>query len=195
MFSDQVLLDTSRFLEVGKAEIMTVAEVESCGAGFLEDGQPKILYEPFQFGRLTNHIYDGTTTSINGNIYPISLNGKWSAFRAKYGKQSIQHLKLQSAIRYNRDAALSACSWGKFQIMGYHWENLGYPSLQDFINAMYRSEDEHLIAFSRYLKCNNLVSALKNHRWKQFKEGYNGTGTNDYVNKLEKAFIKYSNRN
>jgi len=182
----------SNLIGVPIPEIKAIAEVESSGSGFLSNGQPVILYEPFKFGRRTNGKFNNETIVINRSVYPLSLTGNWSRIKAKYGPSSIQHQKLDAASKFDRDAALMSCSWGKFQIMGEHWKTLGYPTLQEFINQMYKDEDAHLDAFGRFIKVNHLAVELKNHTEKFF-DRYNGPGwrQNDYRNKFLTALKKY----
>lgn len=102
--------------------------------------------------------------------------------------------RLNAAAQYHRDSALESASWGIGQVMGYHWEALGYPSLQAFINAMYKDEAEQLDAMCRYIKVNNLINALKNKDWKAFAKDYNGQSysKNSYDIKLASAYKKWS---
>src|SRR5690606_26373222 len=91
-------------------------------------------------------------------------------------------------------AAYCSASWGAFQIMGYHYESLGYKSINDFVAKMDEHEREHLIAFGKFLEANNLITHLKNKDWAKFARGYNGPAykLNKYDIKLEKAYKKYS---
>ncbi|MBB3123730.1 hypothetical protein FHS04_001233 [Mesoflavibacter sabulilitoris] len=166
------------------AVIKAVSFVESGGrSGFLKDGKtPKILFEGHWFHKLTKGRF---TTSKNANIsYP-----RWIR---KYYNQD-QHKRLQKAVDLDRDAALKSASWGKFQIMGFNYKLAGYDTLQDFINAMYKSEREHLIAFVNFVQHRRLDDELRRLDWQGFAYGYNGAGyaQNKYDEKLEKAYLKY----
>ncbi|WP_426770837.1 N-acetylmuramidase domain-containing protein, partial [Pseudomonas aeruginosa] len=44
-----------------------------------------------------------------------------------------EHERLDKAVKMDRDCALQSASWGLFQIMGFHWEALGYASVQAFV--------------------------------------------------------------
>ena len=97
----------------------------------------------------------------------------------------------KAAALIDRDCALQSASWGLFQIMGFHWKALGYAHLQDFINAMYRSEAGQLDAFVRFIKINPAIhKALKAHDWASFAKGYNGPAykINQYDTKLAAAY-------
>ena len=77
--------------------------------------------------------------------------------------------------------------------MGFHWKSLGYPSLQSFINAMYRDEVSQLDAMIRFLKVNNLDRHLRTLNWAAFAKGYNGASyaVNKYDVKLAAAYNKF----
>lgn len=98
--------------------------------------------------------------------------------------------RLDRAKAIHADAALESASWGLFQIMGFHWKNLDYPSVKNFVELMYQSEGEQLVAFGRFLKANSLVDHLRNHDWAKFARGYNGSAykRNRYDEKLAQAY-------
>lgn len=167
------------------AAIKAVDEVESRGSGFLPSGKPTILYERHYFHRLTAGKYSATHPHIS-NIKP-----------GNYGASGEhQHTRLEEAAKLNRNAALQSASWGRYQIMGSNWDELGYTSLQEFINAMYANETEHLMAFVKFVKVNNLTKAIRNKDWKTFAAGYNGKNyaINQYDKKLAIAYAKFSRK-
>jgi N-acetylmuramidase len=168
------------------AAIKSVAEVE-CGqyGAFLPTGEPVILFERHKFSKLTGGKYDKTHPDIS-NPKP-----------GGYGKVSAQHARLEKAAELDREAALQSCSWGLFQVLGMNWESLGYPSLQDFVNRMYRSEADHLDSFLRYVERNNLARHLKSRNWAAFALGYNGKTykQNKYDTKLADAYKKHGGAN
>jgi predicted N-acyltransferase len=82
--------------------------------------------------------------------------------------------------------------------MGYHFKNLGYNSIDDFVSAMKEHEREHLAAFGKFIALKSisgkkLVEWLKEKNWAKFAEGYNGAGykKNKYDEKLRAAYHKY----
>lgn len=169
-------------LGVGVAEVKAVAEVESHGEGFLGSGEPKILFERHKFHKHTNGKYDISHPDISHKT------------QGGYGESDEQHGRLQKAVSLDRTAALISTSYGRFQILGENWRSLGYSSLQEFINAMYLSEASQLDAFVRFIITNNLIYALKYHRWADFARKYNGPNfkKNNYHLKLARAFQKYN---
>lgn len=160
------------------AAIQAVAEVEAGPhGGFLPDGAPTILFERHVFHRLTKGEFDN---------HPDISN----AVPGGYGKVSEQHGRLEKAAKLNRSAALQSASWGLFQVLGANWSWLKYDSLQEFVNAMYRNEREHLDAFVRFVQVNNLARHLREKRWTQFAKAYNGPNywKNSYDVKIAMAY-------
>ncbi|MNS30168.1 hypothetical protein D3C72_621920 [compost metagenome] len=82
---------------------------------------------------------------------------------------------------------------GLFQIMGFNWMQCGSNTLQEFINANYKSEGSQLILFCNYVKANKLDGYLKKKDWAGFALRYNGSGykVNGYHIKLALAYEKY----
>lgn len=183
--------DQAKKLGVETACLQAVIEVECKGSGFNVDNTPVILFERHVFYQRLRAINWITKSNEWSKQYPDLCNPSAGG----YGKYSEQQGKLERAAKLNRDVALESCSWGIGQVMGYHWKSLGYVSLQNFINAMYRDEASQLDAMCRYIQTNNLINALKNKDWKAFSRGYNGQSyaKNQYDVKLENAYKKWSN--
>lgn len=205
------ITEQAKKLGVETATLRTVHQVEAKGNGFLATGEPVILFE--------RHIFNRELRKMN---YPV-LASKFTRLRPDlcqpdsggYGKTSEQHGRLQDAINLVdkvlpnpnpenpsdkviiddvRDCALMACSWGIGQVMGSNWHDLGYESLQAFINDMYESEAKQLEAMCRFIKVNGLVDELQRHDWKTFARVYNGPAyaKNAYDSKLASAYRQFA---
>lgn len=177
-------------LQIETAALRAVIEVECKSSGFNKDGSPVILFERHIMRR---RLIENKKSKIADEMMRKrpDLCSKTSG---GYGLESVQHLKLQDAVKFDRVSALESCSWGLGQVMGYHWYTLGYESIQDFINAMYKNEAHQLDAMCRYIKVNNLINALKNKDWKAFANGYNGPNykANSYDIKLANAYKRFA---
>ena len=173
------------------AGLKAVVEVEASGKGFIGD-VPKILYEPHIMHRLLTKKNYITIRNNLMKAHPNLCYPRWGTY--KYGAESIQHRRLEIASQFNRDTALESCSWGLGQVMGFNWKSLGYPSLQAFINAMYKDEVSQLDALCRFIKVNGLLRHIKSKNWAAFAEAYNGPDykRNSYDTKLAAAYKKYS---
>lgn len=186
MFTEQDYLDASIELQCSLAAIKAVAEVESMGAGFLPDGQVKILFEP--------HIFDRLTKGKYRLKYPHLSRRVWSRSAYGAGGQN-QHNKLAQAVALDRDAALQSASWGAFQVMGFNWKVCGYASLQDFINDMQTTAGQ-MRAFVGYVKARGLADELQRADFAGFAYGYNGAGyaANKYDVKMDAAYRRYGGK-
>ena len=190
---DEILKFSQKYgLEL--ATVQAVIEVESGGSGFFTDPdtgrltKPKILFEGHVFWKqLKKHGINPTTLTRSNILYP-----RWD--RGNYFGGIREYERLNKAKKIHEQAALESASWGLFQIMGYHWESLAYPSVFKFVKLMETSEFHQLEAFGRFLKVNGLIPALKAKNWALFAKRYNGPlfYKNKYDAKLAKAYKKYS---
>lgn len=165
------------------AVIKAVAAVESMGGGFDAEGFPKVLFEGHWFHKLTGGKYSLTHPTIS---YP-----RWT--KAHYGKTAQQEkARLTAATALDRDAALKSASWGMFQIMGGNHAKCGFGTVQQFVNAMCKSEGAQLDAFVSFIFATGLVDALRKKDWAAFAKGYNGPAyaANKYDQKLAAAYQK-----
>lgn len=194
--SENDLTDFAKKYNLELAAVKAVNEVESAGKGFLMDGKPKILFEGHVFWQQLKKAGinpESLLTPQNKNV----LYQKWTKIYYQGGTKEYNRLNQAIAISADpkvKEAALSAASWGSFQIMGYHAKSLGYPSVQNFVDRMGVHEREHLLAFGKFLEVNNIMIHLRNKNWAKFAERYNGSGykANGYDEKLRKTYLKYS---
>lgn len=181
------LCDIADSLGATTKQVAAVAKVETNGGGFTNTGRPKILFERHKFWQLT------------GGKYPKSMfnDPKWG------GYSTDSWLKLEAAMKVNPWAALKSCSWGKFQIMGFHAAgastrealDLGYADVLSMIYAMSRNEYEHYRAFANFIKVAGLTGALRRISTNAadnvaFVRGYNGAAgveQNNYHVKIAEA--------
>lgn len=159
--------------------LRAVLVVEALGAGFLEDGRPKILFERHVFHRLTQGKHDTTAPRIS-NAAPggyESPTGEWS--------------KLYVALQLDPEMAVQSASWGIGQVMGFNWQSTGERSLFGFLLAMHHDEDAQLALMAEFIRHNPaMADALRRQDWPAFAEKYNGKGyaRNRYDQKLAAAF-------
>jgi hypothetical protein len=177
--SDAHYLQAASALNVEVAAIQAVAEVETSGHAFDNQGRPTILFERHYFHRLTQGAFDAT----HGSISQASAGG--------YGKFSEQYGKLEEAWHLAPDAALRSASWGRFQIMGDNFRAAGFDSASAMVLAHTRAEFEHLKAFVHFVLSNKgMPPALRAKDWNTFARAYNGKGykANDYDGKMQRAY-------
>ncbi len=159
-------------LEMEMCVVKAVAKVESRGNGFDNNCRAKILYERHWFSKLTNRQYDNDRfisakqTFKRGSKDKNEYYGGWS--RERFDK----------AKALNEDAAIQATSWGAFQIMGFNYEDAGFNSPKEMMNAMEESTEKQVESFitfiSNYRK-GAAKNAMKNRDWAKVAEIYNGS--------------------
>jgi peptidoglycan hydrolase-like protein with peptidoglycan-binding domain len=179
-------------LGVPVAAIMAVNSVESRGRGFLEDGRPVILFERHIMRRrmLKNGI-EADAVGLAESRWPGLVNRETGGYQGGLN----EWVRLEQATAIHRESALESCSWGQFQIMGYHWQALGYGTIDNFVNAMTHSESAQLEGFVHFiLASTDLHNALKAQDWVAFARLYNGPGyeRNHYDTRLALAFKRHS---
>jgi len=176
-------------LGVDVPAIQAVTDVEALGGGFLPDDRPKILYERHaMYNELLKEAGLGEAVHF-ALAYPEIVNRRPGGYKGGAAEWD----RLADAIVINRHCALQSASWGMFQIMGFHWDILRYPTVQAFVNAMYESEAAQLDAFCRFIRANpRMHKALQVHDWRTFARLYNGPefAKNSYDSKMSKAFAK-----
>ncbi|HDR9511895.1 peptidoglycan-binding protein [Burkholderia cepacia] len=187
--ADADIVSAADRLGVPLACVRAVNEVESKGVGFLSDGRPKILFE--------RHIFWQRLKARGIDPAPIAAKYPNICSQATGGYQggAAEYTRLAAAELIDAGAAYESASWGAFQVMGYHWERLGYSSIDDFVARMENGEGEQLDAFVRYVSADPaLVAALKGRKWAVFARGYNGANyaRDLYDVKLARAYDKYA---
>lgn len=171
------------------ASIRTITEVESRGDGFMANGHPVILFERHVMYRQLRDKFGKARADELAKLHPDVVNSSPGG----YGKESEQPKRLEKAASVDRECALNSASWGLFQIMGYHWRDLGYATQQTFINAMYKNEAGQLHAFCRFIKVNpGIHQALKNRNWERFAALYNGPAhaKHNYAGRMAAAYAR-----
>jgi N-acetylmuramidase len=105
-----------------------------------------------------------------------------------------EHDRLGRAMQLDREAALKAASWGKFQILGMNYSRVGSRTVDEFVEAQKRSEKEHLAAFVKFILSHDLSDELRDRRWADFARRYNGPryAENRYDQKMAEAYARYA---
>lgn len=183
------MVNRAKQLGVPVAMLYAVQEVEAKSDGFLPTGAPLILFERHYMWRGLGERQLYKLQSKMNKERPDLCQPKWGG----YGTTASQHKRLDDAVAYHRETALESASWGLGQVMGANWKALKYPSLQAFINAMYADEDQQMDAMCRFIKYNNLVSAMLSRNWNRFARVYNGPAyaENHYHTKLAAAYARW----
>lgn len=172
-------------LGVSVAAIKAVDEVESAGAGFDDLGRVKLLFEPHWFHKLSGGRF--------ADAHPALSVPSWNPKSPSYRRD--QHQVLDEARALDDAAAVQACSWGRYQVMGFNWRLAGARSLAAFEAQMRSSEGDHLAAFVFFVRSSReMLTALQALNWAAFACRYNGPGykANHYDTKLAAAYARHS---
>ena len=181
--TDQDLPRIGALIGVGEDEIHAFLDVETGGSGFDNEGRPKMLFEPHVFYReLPEHKRAQAVAA--GVAY-----ARWGM--RPYPRDS--YPRLERAMEIDLTAALRSCSWGLGQVMGFNHKAAGYDSAHKMIEAFKDSEAVQLEGAVNFIVYNGLDDDLRNHDWRGFARGHNGTGyaKHDYHGKLERAFERW----
>jgi len=160
-------------------QLQAVAKVESNGGGFTKTGLPKQLFERHKF-----HKYSGGkwTPSVFSQVKRGGYSGSdtWERFRL--------------ALEKDPTAAFMSASWGKFQVMGFNWDDLGYPNVFSMVWTLAQSEADHYEMLCRFIEANNMKHAIQAlstdpESCREFARKYNGPQyeKNNYHTKLAEA--------
>lgn len=176
----------ARKLSIPVATLKAVTEVESRQRGFLPSGHPVILFERhIMYRRL-----DPSEREHNAAKFPGIVNEKPGGYQG--GEAEWRRLRRACAI--HETTAIESTSWGLFQIMGFHWQALGYRSAQHFHDQVSKNEGEQLEAFVRFVKLDkSLHAALKARDWQAFARLYNGPAyvRNHYDTRIAAAYDRH----
>jgi hypothetical protein len=174
------------------AMIRAFAEVESGGkSGFGPSGLPVIAYEGHIFRKYTDHKYDKSHPLLS-HPYRKKAGPEW---QVNNKNQETAWKTLKTATDLHHEAALMACSWGMFQVMGFNYATCGFASVGDFTEKMKAGEQGQLDAFVGFcLKTRGLRKALADKNFVACATIYNGTNYGDYDKRIERAFKKYGGK-
>lgn len=143
---------------VPTSRIQAIKHVESGGIGFDKvTGKIIIQFEPVWFKRKA----------------PYTPSGKWSLNKVE--RQAKEWEAFNDAFAKNSNAAMEATSVGMMQVMGFHWELLGFDSVGAMWDYAKESEHNQLRLGLLFIKSNKkMFNALVKGIWKVVAYYYNG---------------------
>ncbi|GAB4361672.1 MAG: hypothetical protein Kow0026_24950 [Oricola sp.] len=179
--------------ELEPAALLAIAEVESGGLAFaVVNGrkEPLIRFEGHWFDRLLD---DGRRAQARrrGLASP-----KAGAVRNP-ASQAARWRLLEAAMEIDRDAALQSVSWGIGQVMGKHWKDLGYGSVDSLVVEARSGVSGQLRLMVRFLKAKDLLGTIAAHDWAAFARAYNGPRykAHRYDRRIAAAHARHSGAN
>ena len=180
--------------------IKAFAHVEAPNSGFDSSNRPTILYERHVFSRCTAHQFDAahpdisstkayTTKKVDDAGTPIPATDRYNGVA--------QYARFAAAWALDQNAAIQACSVGKFQVLGENYKRVGFDFPKGFWSAACVSERMHLLKFFLPFALTasasghgTLRDALAQKNWANAAYIYNGPGykANNYDVKLKQAY-------
>jgi hypothetical protein len=206
MLTNDEYLKVAKFLGCEVAVVKAVKAVEAPMGGFDDSGRLIMLFEPHVFWKELRKI-GYTLEQLNKLMlnYPALVSPVWNpklypAVKRKANKSidwvatmDLRYAILEEAKKVHTEAALMACSWGAFQILGNNYKAAGYDNVFAMCRGFERGEGVQLSGFASYVKANRLDDELRAKDWKGFARGYNGPEywKNKYDVLLNNAYLKY----
>jgi len=145
---------------IDPAVLRAFLDVESAGRGFDPDTKKLIIqFEPVWFKRKARFAPSGAWT-----VNRVEVQAKeWQAFN--------------NAFAINPDAAMESTSIGLPQIMGLHWQRLGFDSVGAMWDSFKKSELNQIIGLIKFIETDPvLLRAIVDHDWHRIAYIYNGSG-------------------
>lgn len=208
--SDAKYAEIARRINCEVAAVKAVAETESSGSGFCDNGLPKIRFERHYFFRASlpvNKRANGVWQKQK-NPFPKVPDLSWP----KSGGYSMgepaengiwthsdtdimyQYQRMVRAANLDSNAAFMACSWGAFQVMGYFYKECGYSSPAALANSVMTGINEQLELFFAYVSYVSplALDALRDKNWAGFAQAYNGANCPpSYASTMKRNYDKY----
>lgn len=193
MFSESVVNEIKQAAQdagLEPAALLAVTAVESAGQVFaLVEGkqEPLIRFEGHYFDRRLNgeQQQQARTQGLASPTAGAIANPKTQPDRWKMLKQ---------AAAIDTQAAYESVSWGLGQVMGAHWQWLGYANVEALVEEARSGAFGQVRLMVRYIEKASLAEALRNHDWPAFAHGYNGPNykKNNYDEKIADAYVHYA---
>ena len=193
MFSESVVNEIKQAAQDAGLEptaLLAVTAVESADQVFaLVEGkqEPLIRFEGHYFDRrLSGEKQEQARAQCLASPTAGAIaNPKTQADRWKLLKQ---------AAAIDAQAAYESVSWGLGQVMGAHWQWLGYASVEALVEEARSGAFGQVRLMVRYIEKAGLAEALRSHDWPAFAHGYNGPNykKNNYDEKIADAYQHYA---
>lgn len=181
---DGTIIDALRHCDYELASMLAFIEVETGGRGFdTKTGKILIQFEPSWFRKKA----------------PYAPSGKWSVNRVDV--QAREWEAFNNAFKLNPTAAMESTSIGLAQIMGFHYERLGYASVGKMWDDAKTGIEAQVRQLVKFIDTDaGLADALRKHDWARVARLYNGAGYKTIARKymrvpydeaMRNTYIKY----
>ena len=174
------MVDITKVFGIDPYFAYAVGTVESNNTPFLPNGSPIVRFEKHVFLRqLKKHNASASMIDKANRLKGSNFNTLVSAMST-----------VESALELDDYCAMLATSYGIFQIMGFNHKLANYGTVEGFVKAMGKSEENQINAFCHFIKNNSLIPVIKRLDFATFARRYNGPNyaENNYDVKLRKAY-------
>ncbi|CAM5367899.1 hypothetical protein MAUB1S_06307 [Mycolicibacterium aubagnense] len=166
--------------------LLAIAEIESAGQVFARiagRNEPLIRFEGHYFDRRLAEDRRETARAA-GLASPVA--GEIANPRSQAARWQL----IERAAEIDRQAAYESTSWGLGQVMGAHWQWLGFDTVDGLVEEARSGAAGQARLMARYIDRSGLATALNAHDWEAVGHGYNGPGfaENGYHLKLAEAY-------
>lgn len=183
---DDRIIKICKTYSIDLASLLAFIQVETGGYGFDKNtGKILIQFEPVWFKRNA----------------PFAPSGKWSV--NKVDVQVKEWIAFNDAFAKNKDAAMKSTSIGLAQIMGFHYQRLGYKTVGDMWDDAKKGLDRQIWQLVKFINTDSkLKVALMNADWSTVASIYNGKGYEQlarmygrtpYDESMKDAYEKFKN--
>lgn len=190
--AEQDFDELAQQFNIEKAALKAIFKVEAGGkSGFLKEDPniPVTLEEGHIFYKYLQNKHKNAAEIAKNN--PTICYKSWTKQYYKTGLN--EYNRYLKAAEIDEECAMLATSWGMGQCMGFNYKACGYNSVKEFVDAMYVSERNQLLAMCNFIKSNTkMYKALQNKDFNTFASIYNGPGQVEYYgSKLKQAYNSY----
>jgi hypothetical protein len=192
MFSKDTIVEitaVARELGVEPAALLAVAEIESGGVVYaaVDDRREPLI-------RFEGHYFDRRLSGDKrARARAAKLASPTAGVIANPRTQAGRWRMLTRAAAIDHQAAHESVSWGLGQVMGAHWDWLGYADVDTLVEEARSGAAGQARLMARYIEKAGLDNALRDRSWHAFARGYNGPDyrRHGYHLKLAAAYRRY----
>lgn len=190
-------LSTKKQLEVGCA--LAVLCVESSGKGFEQNNSDRMIirFENHKFWKFwgkhnpqqyRQHFRYSNDKVWQGHQWRRDPNGEWLSF---HGRQVSEWQVFEFACQLDKNAAMLSISMGAPQIMGFHFERIGYQSVIEMFDAFANGIQGQINGLFDFFSP-RMLQYLKDLAFEDFAGMYNGKGQKKiYGEKIHKHYAAF----
>ena len=153
LITENDFIELSSQFNIEVAALKAIFKVEAGGkSGFLKEDPniPVTLEEGHIFYKYMQEKHKNASEIAKN--YPTICYKSWTKQYYKTGLNEYKRYLLAKSL--DEECAMMATSWGMGQCMGFNYKACGYPSVKAFVNAMYESERNQLMAMCNFIKSN-----------------------------------------